>query len=135
MNYKINDLGQLQEFAVVLSKIIESKNIKFVLLCGTVGIGKTTLAKFVMESIGHDDEVRSPTFNIVNEYNIGGKVVFHIDLYRLEENQFEFLQEYIQDGDLLIIEWADSVIDKFDNKITVKVKMDINEDIRIAEVE
>src|SRR5690348_12810792 len=56
-----------------------------VLLIGNLGAGKTTLAKGIVEGLGagSGDEVSSPTFTLIHEY--GGGRVYHVDLYRLEE--------------------------------------------------
>ncbi len=81
-----------------------------VLLIGTLGAGKTTLAKGIAKGLGaaEPEEVSSPTFTIIHDY--GGGRVFHIDLYRLErESEVEGLglDELMDGGAVLLVEWGE----------------------------
>lgn len=81
-----------------------------VLLIGNLGAGKTTLAKGMAQGLGAApaDEVSSPTFTLIHEY--GGGRVYHIDLYRLdEERQVETLglEELFERDALVMIEWGE----------------------------
>ncbi len=77
------------------------------LLYGEMGSGKTTLTKHIVKSLGCDDEVTSPTFNIMQSYNVGKRVLWHVDLYRLDDsNSIEELGlDELNTQNLLIIEW------------------------------
>lgn len=80
-----------------------------VLLEGTLGAGKTTLAQGLATGLGVTDDVTSPTFALVHEYS-GRLPVFHMDLYRLTaEEEFELIGgwEYFERGGVCLIEWAD----------------------------
>jgi len=80
-----------------------------VFLEGTLGAGKTTFAQGVALGLGVLDDVTSPTFALVHEYQ-GRLPVFHMDLYRLSsEEEFELIGgwEYFQRGGVCLIEWAD----------------------------
>ncbi len=86
---------------------------RMVVLRGEVGAGKTTLVKGIAEALGAatEEEVTSPTFQLVHEY-VGPKVhVFHLDLYRLEtEEQIAVLgmEEMLsQPNALLLVEWGE----------------------------
>lgn len=78
-----------------------------VLLYGDLGTGKTVLAKGISEKLGAK-ATRSPSFTLINEYT-GLIPIAHIDLYRLSSEEAEQLpfEEYVDEGFLLIIEWAD----------------------------
>jgi tRNA threonylcarbamoyladenosine biosynthesis protein TsaE len=84
-----------------------------VLLIGNLGAGKTTLTKGIVEGRGvvAAEEVSSPTFTLIHQYGDGGPgSVFHVDLYRLdEEREVETLglDELFSSGALVLLEWAE----------------------------
>ncbi|GAB6044770.1 tRNA (adenosine(37)-N6)-threonylcarbamoyltransferase complex ATPase subunit type 1 TsaE [Caminibacter profundus] len=94
-----------------LSKIIEcikNKNKNIILLCGTLGSGKTTLVKEFVKSLGIDEEVTSPTFAIQNVY---ANKVYHYDLYNKGIDDFlglGMLEELSRDG-YHFIEWGEDL--------------------------
>ena len=102
---------------------------KLVILRGEVGAGKTTLVKGIAAAIGAatEDDVTSPTFTIVHEYE-GTKVrLFHLDLYRLEtEEQIAVLgldEMAGYDNALVLVEWGDrfeSIVKRADGEITIE---------------
>jgi tRNA threonylcarbamoyladenosine biosynthesis protein TsaE len=104
-------LKKLEDWATVAADVIrkigaEKKTV--LALKGDLGAGKTTFVKVLMEALGSDELVNSPTFSIVNEYGSDRGTIYHMDLYRLDT--FEELldigfEEYIISGDLCIIEW------------------------------
>jgi len=83
-----------------------------VLLEGELGAGKTVFAKGLMEGLGIEEEIVSPTFTIINPY-FSEPTVYHIDVYRLHSADDFFnagLEEIINDeGSIKIIEWGDKV--------------------------
>jgi tRNA threonylcarbamoyladenosine biosynthesis protein TsaE len=84
-----------------------------VALVGTLGAGKTRLVRAIAAALGVPrDGVTSPTFVLVNEYTGGRLPVYHIDAYRLrDEDEFQELgpEEYFDGAGLTFIEWADRV--------------------------
>jgi tRNA threonylcarbamoyladenosine biosynthesis protein TsaE len=81
-----------------------------VLLIGNLGAGKTTLAKGIASGLGAaaPDEVSSPTFTLIHEY--GGGLVYHVDLYRLEEERELAtlgLEEIFDRDAMVLIEWGE----------------------------
>ncbi len=83
-----------------------------VALCGTLGAGKTRLVQAIAEAAGVDRRgVLSPTFVLIQEYH-GRRTIYHIDAYRLRDaDEFDSLgvDEYFEQGGLVLVEWADRV--------------------------
>ena len=84
-------------------------------LLGVNGAGKTTLISSIMEYLGSNDTVTSPTFALVNQYGTAaGEVVYHFDFYRInriEEVYDMGYEEYFYSGDLCLIEWPELIED------------------------
>jgi len=83
-------------------------------LIGGLGAGKTHLAKGLVAGLGCAAEVTSPTFTLVHEYRGGRLPVFHFDFYRIDSAE-EILaigwDEYLDEGGVVIAEWADKFPD------------------------
>lgn len=79
------------------------------LLYGEMGTGKTTLTKAIIQALGSNDEVTSPTFNIMLSYDTQNTMLWHIDLYRLELDRDiqELGLDELNLQNLLIIEWPE----------------------------
>lgn len=77
-----------------------------VLLIGDLGAGKTTFVGGALESLGYKEHVISPTFNILKCYFDVKPNVFHIDAYRLEDQNIDIgLEEFIEGEGVTFIEW------------------------------
>ena len=83
-----------------------------VALIGDLGVGKTTLTKYMAQGLGISEMITSPTFTVVCEYRSGRLPLYHMDVYRLENagDIFESgIEEYMDGEGVCIIEWADMV--------------------------
>ena len=89
-----------------IGKLLQSGDILY--LCGTLGAGKTTLTRGVLQGMGYAGRVTSPTFTLMNIYP-ASPPVFHFDFYRLESNElYELgLDDYLGQEGVSIVEWAE----------------------------
>lgn len=96
-----------EETRLLASKIIKMLKVgDVVLLTGDLGAGKTTFVSGALESLGYKDHVISPTFNILKCYFQVKPIIYHIDAYRLEDQNIDIgLEEYIEGNGICFIEW------------------------------
>jgi len=104
----------LQDLPEIAKKIIELyPDERIFALNDDLGAGKTTLIKEFCKVLGVAEEVTSPSFAIINEYDAGGiELVYHFDFYRIKKVE-EVLdigyEEYIYSGYYCFLEWADKI--------------------------
>jgi tRNA threonylcarbamoyladenosine biosynthesis protein TsaE len=103
----------LDEINEVAQKILSQNPKKVILFNGNMGVGKTTLIKSLAKNLGVNDATSSPTFSLVNEYQIANnQYIYHFDVYRLK-NETEALDmgidEYLYSGNWCFIEWAENI--------------------------
>lgn len=96
-----------------------------------MGAGKTTCITQLCEELGTEDVVNSPTFAIVNVYDIAhGEEVYHFDCYRLKDirEALDFgAEEYLYSGNYCFIEWPD-IIERLLPEDTVHITIEVGED-------
>ena len=109
MEFIINNLDEIPEVA---SNIIHQLQYKLITFEGEMGAGKTTFIKEFVKALGTNDEVSSPTFSIVNEYETDKGIVYHFDFYRLnhEDEALDFgIEEYLYSNQYCLMEWPNKI--------------------------
>ena len=112
MDYKVTTYSE--EETIELAQNIESEKFKNMVICleGDLGSGKTVFTKGFAHALEIDEDVTSPTFNIIKEYTTGEMPLYHMDVYRLDGKVGELgIEEYFTKGGITIIEWADTIMD------------------------
>lgn len=105
---------ELKDLKLAAEKLIEAAgNEKIWIFQGDMGAGKTTLIKEIARHFGVVDQVSSPTFGIVNEYeNVSKQTFCHFDFYRLDDPTEALdigIEEYFYSGNYCWIEWAEKI--------------------------
>lgn len=108
----------VEETKLIAKKLIHELSVgDVVLLSGDLGAGKTTFVGGVMEELGYKDHVISPTFNILKCYFEVTPHIYHIDAYRLEDQNIDIgLEEYIEGDGIAFIEWPKFIEPLIPNK-------------------
>ena len=114
MDFKITSKEEMD--TLELAQNIESEKFPNMVLCliGELGTGKTVFVKGFAQALGINETITSPTFNIVKEYDGGELPLYHMDVYRLEDEKKDSigLTDYFTKGGITIIEWADLITDE-----------------------
>jgi tRNA threonylcarbamoyladenosine biosynthesis protein TsaE len=124
INYKLSSVND------VAKQLVSSLTTKTLLVYGSMGAGKTTLIKAIVKALGSKDEVSSPTFSIINEYEIDNGMIFHFDLYRVknEEEAYNFgIEDYLFSKNWSIIEWPQIIENMLPERFDT-INLEINSD-------
>lgn len=132
--YKLTSRNEKE--TIELAQNFESEKFPNMIICleGDLGSGKTVFTKGFAKAMGIDEEITSPTFNIIKEYEKGELPLYHMDVYRLDGNVGELgLEEYFHKNGVVIIEWADMIKEYLpEERLEIKIKLsDDSEDARI----
>ena len=125
MEYKITSYNERD--TAELAENIESEKFPNMVICliGDLGSGKTVFVKAFANSLGIDEHITSPTFNIIKEYNSGEMPLYHMDVYRLDGKVDDLgIEEYYTKGGITIIEWSDTITDYLpDKRLDIKFRV------------
>tara|TARA_B100001059_G_scaffold35356_1_gene28385 strand:+ start:1847 stop:2254 length:408 start_codon:yes stop_codon:yes gene_type:complete len=124
MEYKFN----LSDLPYIAKEILLKVPNKTLLFYGTMGVGKTTLIKEISKQLGVTDIINSPTFSLVNEYEIVNDKIYHFDFYRIktEEEALDIgIEDYFFSEYWKLIEWPEKVSNLLPPNST-KIKMHKN---------
>ncbi|MGQ5709261.1 tRNA (adenosine(37)-N6)-threonylcarbamoyltransferase complex ATPase subunit type 1 TsaE [Lactobacillus sp. PSON] len=110
MKLEINSAQEMQKLGSSLAKTAHPHDL--LLLNGDLGAGKTTMTQGLGRELGIKRPVKSPTFTIVREYREGKMPLFHMDFYRLENDDLSSidLNNYLAEPGLVVIEWPQLIM-------------------------
>ena len=104
----------LKDIEATAASVLEHLVSKTILFNGSMGAGKTTFINALLNAMQSDDTATSPTFSIVNEYNIPNDKVYHFDFYRIEsiDEAYNFgIEDYLNNNHWLFMEWPERIED------------------------
>ncbi len=120
-----------------LAQNIESEKFPNMVICldGELGSGKTVFVKGFAHALAIEDNITSPTFNIIKEYNSGELPLYHMDVYRLDKDSNDIgIEDYFNKGGVTLIEWADIITDILpEERLQINIKV-ISENTRVFEL-
>lgn len=137
MNYKIT--SYCEKDTIELAQNIESEKIPNMVICleGDLGTGKTIFTKGFAAALEVQEEITSPTFNIIKEYTSGELPLYHMDVYRLDGKVEELgIEDYYTKGGITIIEWSDMITNYLpEERLDIKIRVSSeDEDVRIITI-
>ena len=132
------EIKRFDDYNEVIENILDENSSKIILFNGDLGSGKTTLIQLICKKLKIKEKVLSPTFNLINEYQINNNFkVYHFDLYRIKSIQelieIDFI-DYINSGNYCLIEWPEICKDLIDinfKEIFIDI---ISEDKRLIKI-
>lgn len=104
------EISTLEEWKTIAKRVVADMQYSILFLKGNLGAGKTTFTQSLVHELGSQDEVTSPTYSIVNEYDTPKGKIFHFDLYRLKNIDEVYdigIDDYLDNSYLCIIEWPE----------------------------
>lgn len=110
MEFEVNSIYETTNLGNALGKLLNPGDI--VCLTGDLGTGKTHITKGIAKGLGINENITSPTFTIVNEYDSGRIKLYHFDVYRVSDPDEIYaigLDDYIFGNGVSIIEWANYI--------------------------
>lgn len=132
MNYKY--ISKNENDTIRLAENIESEKFENMVIClnGDLGSGKTLFVKGFANSLQVSETITSPSFTFMKEYNTGELPLYHMDVYRLEENSdTSMFEEYFYLKGISIIEWSDLIKESLpEERLEIDFKI-IDDDTRV----
>lgn len=132
MDYKYSSSSI--EDTMELAQNIESEKFPNMIIClnGELGSGKTIFVKGFAGALGIEENITSPTFNLIKEYVNGEMPLYHMDMYRFDsKSNPEEIEEYFTKGGVTIVEWPEMIEDILpEERLEIKIKV-IDENKRV----
>ena len=104
----IEDEAAMLRYGEALARALAPTELVF--LEGELGMGKTTLARGILRGLGFTGHVKSPTYTLVEPYEVGGSRVYHFDFYRIndpEELEYLGLDDLLSESAIKLVEWPE----------------------------
>ncbi len=127
MQYTSKNAEETESLGIRLGNSLKKGDV--ISLRGSLGAGKTVLAKGIAKALDIEEAIVSPTFTIVQEYN-GSMKMYHMDLYRLSgEDEFESMggEEFLYPDGITLVEWSEKIESMLPDN-TIYVEIGINSD-------
>jgi len=108
----MNKSFNITDINSVAKEVLRSVDSKVLLFYGEMGVGKTTLIAEIVNELGCMTDVSSPTFSIVNEYEITEGLVYHFDFFRIENEEEVYdigFEDYADSDNWIFIEWPEKI--------------------------
>ena len=135
MEYRLTMRSEME--TIELAQNLESEKFPNMIIClnGELGSGKTLFTKGFASALGIKENITSPTFNIIKEYD-GELPLYHMDVYRLDGKTDGIgIDEYFTKGGVVIIEWASTIKDILpEERLDIRIKV-AGENSRVLLVE
>ncbi len=132
MEYKITTRDERE--TIQIAQNLESEKFENMIICldGDLGSGKTIFTKGFAQALGIEENITSPTFNIIKEYLNGEMPLYHMDVYRLDGKiDGVGIEDYFKKNGVVIIEWADTIQSYLpEERLDIKFKV-IDENTRL----
>ncbi len=139
MDFVVKNKDDWEEVATYL---LEQKDHQIFGFHGNLGAGKTSLIQVLCKKLGIQDEVTSPTYSIIQEYQSEKQLIYHMDLYRLEsvEEMIDIgIEDYLNRKAYLFIEWPSLLFGALTDVSYVNISIQMNENqdriVNIKEVD
>ena len=133
MKYKSKNVNDTNKLATKIAAKINGGDI--ILLNGDLGAGKTTFVKFFAAACKVKEVVTSPTFTLLKTYKADRFVIVHVDAYRLEGDFFDELDDYLNDKNVIFIEWSSCLKDQdvLQDNLSINIKY-VSKNQRLFEI-
>ena len=135
----VKSLDHLNQISKTISRKLENGD--YIFLIGEIGVGKTTLARYLINSLQiqkgiKETEVLSPTFNLLYEYEIKDLKIMHYDLYRIKKaNELDHLGIFSENEKTVkVIEWPNLIKTPLTNKLEIHLEYGENDKERKMEI-